>query len=296
MRLTLRSQRKAEAQLDRYCYCGGDSPPPPDYTPMANASKESAEIGAQLGREQLAENRRQYDNNVAIAKPIVAKQAGLMDQSKEQGDDYFNYMKGTFRPIEQDLADEARTGLSRYETNAGVRAQVEQEASRAASDLAAGQANAQEQSNRSMRAMGINPNSARFASTKVAERLGNAASRAGAMTNARTKGVALDYAKRMDVTGLGRGLPGASQGAYGVALNSGNSAVGNQNATSAQYMNGMAAGNGTIMQGQGLRMQGLGSIMNSQTGLYNAGMQADAQSSAGMGQFAGMAVTAAAMF
>ena len=34
---------------------GKDSPPAPDYTPMATASKEAAEIGAQLGQRLLVQ-------------------------------------------------------------------------------------------------------------------------------------------------------------------------------------------------------------------------------------------------
>src|SRR3546814_7306187 len=97
------------------------------------------------------------------------------------------------------------------------------------------------------------PNWCRFACMKVCEKLAAAGLGASAQTQARTKGVALDYAKRMDVTGLGRNLPGASQGAYQIATGAGSSAVSNQNQTAAQYINGMSAGNGTIMKGQGMQ-------------------------------------------
>ena len=96
------------------------------------------------------------------------------------------------------------------------------------------------------------------------------------------------YAKKLDVSGLYRGLPGASQGAYSVATNAGNSAVGNQNQTAAQYLNGMAAGTGTILQGQQQKISGLGSILNSQTSIYNAGLSANANQQAGLGSVVGM--------
>lgn len=89
---------------------GKDAPAAPDYTPMATASKEAAEIGAQLGREQLAENRRQYEQNMAVAKPVVDRQSALMDQTKAQGDDYFNYMK-EYRPLERTMLAEV-SGLT----------------------------------------------------------------------------------------------------------------------------------------------------------------------------------------
>ena len=75
----------------------------PDYTAVAQASEKAAAIGAELGREQLAESQRQYDNNMAVAAPIVAAQAGLSNQTIAQGNDYFNYMKSYSRPVEQSL-------------------------------------------------------------------------------------------------------------------------------------------------------------------------------------------------
>ncbi len=78
----------------------GDSPDPPDYTPMATASKEAAEIGAQLGREHLAENKRQYEENAKVAQPVIDAQLDLMKQTKAQGDDYFKYMVENQRPVE----------------------------------------------------------------------------------------------------------------------------------------------------------------------------------------------------
>src|SRR3546814_433925 len=166
---------------------------------MANASKESAQIAAALGRDQLAENRRQYDQNMAVAAPIIQAQTGIMQQAQQQGDDYYKYMTDTFRPIEQGLADEAQSGANRYNTNANLRASVEEEATRAAADVARATANASEQNNRAAAMMGVNPNSGRFASMKVGEKLAAAGLGASAQTQARTKGVALDYAKRMDV-------------------------------------------------------------------------------------------------
>lgn len=81
---------------------GGDSDPP-DYTPMAEASKEAAKIAAELGREQLAENKRQYDQNYAVTAPLVQAQAGLAALQTKQGNDYFNYMQQFSRPVEMSL-------------------------------------------------------------------------------------------------------------------------------------------------------------------------------------------------
>ena len=90
---------------------GGDAPPPPDYGPMAQASKETAEISAKLGREQLAQAQQQYDQSMAVARPVVDAQMRVMQQGISQGDDYYNYGK-SFRPLEQEMAAQARGGLT----------------------------------------------------------------------------------------------------------------------------------------------------------------------------------------
>lgn len=263
---------------------GKDSPAAPDYTPVAAASKESAEIGAQLGREQLAENRRQYDTNLAVAKPIIDQQAGLMSQQIKQGDDYYNYMKTTFRPMESQMVADAKA--------AGGKGEQDAAAGRALADVTQSFSSQKEIMARDLARSGVDPSSGRALAAMRTMGAQEALAKAGGMTSAREQAKTIGYAKRMDAIGIGRGLPGASQGAYGLALNSGNSAVNNQNGTSAQFMNGMNAGNGLIMQGQGMKLQGLGNVAGLQTNAYNAGVQANAQSAAGLGSLVGTGIGA----
>lgn len=235
----------------------------PDYTPMAQASEEAARIGAELGREQLAESRRQYEENRAAIAPILAAQKGIMDSTKQQGDDYYQYQTNTFRPLEQKIVADAMN----FDTE-GYR---EGQARSASLDVQRAMANSEAQSARAMAAMGVNPNSGRFAGMKRANSLQTAAMRAGAATGARTQAEAMGYARKMDAAGLGRNLPGASTGAYQVAVGAGNSAAGNQMAPGAQLLNGMAQGSGTIMQGQAQHIQGLSGILGSQTSMASQG-------------------------
>lgn len=245
----------------------GDSPPPPDYTPLAQASKESAEIMSKLGREQLDETKRQYENNMAVARPVIDAQLGIMQQSKEQGDDYYNYLKDTFRPLEKSIVQDANTF-----SEAGAK---ENFARTAAADLEQQQANEQAQSNRAMAAMGVNPNSGRFAGQQRALTIQNAAERGGATTRARVQADALASAKKLDAAGIGRGLPGASSGAYSVASGAGNSAVGNQMGVSGQMLGGSAAAAGIIGQGLQMQQNGLSSIAGFQSNNYNAALNSN---------------------
>jgi hypothetical protein len=92
--------------------------------------------------------------------------------------------------------------------------------------------------------------------------LGLAAQRANAMTGARTQAEQLGFARRMDVTGLGRNLAGASTAAYGGATSAGTAGMNTAMAPGAQRTQGMANA-GTTM----------GGVLNSQTSAYNSSMQ-----------------------
>jgi hypothetical protein len=114
----------------------------------------------------------------------------------------------------------------------------------------------------------------------------HAANTAGAATGARDKEIALGTAKKLDVAGLYRGMPGASTGAYSSANNSGNSAVGNSTTVGNGMVAGTGAAGGLTMQGQGMKVQGLGSVLNAQTSAYNTAVAND---SSGLGGALGMA-------
>ena len=60
-----------------------------------------------------------------------------------------------------------------------------------------------------------------------------------------------------------------------------------QNNTAAQYLQGMSAGTGTIMQGQGLNVQGLSNMTSANVSAYNAQQAANASAQAGIGQLVG---------
>lgn len=333
---------------------GGDKPPPPpDYTPVANASKEAAEISAQLGREQLAEARRQYDQNMAVARPVVDAQLDVMRQGIQQGADYYEYGK-SFRPLEQQMLREAGAGTegvnaaernamtqqalanaqtlrdrtAAYEQrarsdidlatggNAGIvnrfGADIENDVGTALADARAGQTqalntalrqamryglavptNAQALSNQNAAVLAATANNTRNASINnyrnlVAQGVGlnrdafatgqaattDAMSMANqALSNSRNMRVqdqSLDWARKLDVTGMARGMPGASQGAYGVAVGAGNSATQNQMAPGQALIGAMGQANNTTMQGRQLAMQGLTGVLNAQTSYANA--------------------------
>lgn len=233
----------------------------PDYGPMAQASRESAEIMAGLGRDQLNEARRQYDLAFPFVQQVANGQLDIMKQNAAQGKDYYDYMQRTFRPVEEQMVRDARS----FNTE-GKREEL---AGQAAADVGLAFQTTRGSNERAMASMGVNPNSGRFAGQQGASQLGLAATKAQAMTGTRRQAEALGYAKMADAVGMGRGLPGASAGAYQVATGAGSQAANNFQQPGMNYMQGMGQGAGFIGQGQQMYQQGLGQILDSKTSIYN---------------------------
>jgi hypothetical protein len=103
------------------------------------------------------------------------------------------------------------------------------------------------------------------------------------LRNMKLQDDALSWARALDVTGMARGLPGASSGAYSVANQAGTNAAANYMAPGNALMSGMAQGVNTIGQGQQLQLQGLGNVLNAQTSFANSQNQMYANMSGGSG-------------
>ncbi len=265
----------------RHPGCNKKDTEAPDYTPMAEASAESAKIMGDLGQQQLDFSKLQYEESKPIIDSIIANEQAIQDNATAQGNDYYNYMVENQRPVEEALNAEAMA--------AGSQEQQDIAAGKAAADVRQGTTQQQNQLIRQGLRYGLSP-------SKIAAMSGSAAAQSGlaeasAMNNAREQEKALGYAKKLDVAGLYRGLPAASQGAYGVALNAGNSASANSQVAGSSYVNGMSQGASTIASGQSLYQQGLGSIMGSQGSISMANQNSSNEAvGAGVGAVAGIAV------
>jgi hypothetical protein len=239
---------------------GKSNPPPPDYTPLAEASGEAARIQGQLGRDQLAFAKEQYERSAPLLQGIAQNQIDAQTQQMAQAKDYYDYQVNTFRPLEKSIVADAQ----KFNTEA-YRDQI---AGQAAADSGRAFGISQQQNQRAMASMGVNPNSGRFAAQQNATGLQQAAMRANAMTGARSQATQMGYARQLDAAGLGRGLAGASTAAYGGANQAGSMAGGNVQSAGQNYMGNMAIGSGTIAAGQQMGISGLSSVLNAQTNTY----------------------------
>ena len=232
----------------------------PDYAPLAEASAEAARIQSELGREQLAFARDQYERTAPMLESVANQQMRAQDEQMQQARDYYDYQTSTFRPLERSIVQDAE----RFNTEA----YREQLASQAAADAGRAFGISQQQNQRAMASMGVNPNSGRFAGMQNASGLQQAAMRANAMTGTRQQAEQMGYARQLDAAGLGRGLAGASLGAYGGATGAGSAAGQSAQSAGQNYMRNMGMGANTIATGQKMNLSGLSNILNNQTQTY----------------------------
>jgi hypothetical protein len=296
---------------------GGKGADAPDYTPLAASSVEAAKVGAELGREQMAEARRQYDQNYAAAQPVIASQIRTQEQTAAQGQDYFDYMKANQRPVETALnaqsmrpdtgaASAAEMGLmtggdAAIQADARYGADISAKAGQAGVDQLSGYSRALNIAARQGMRYGFDP--AKLAA-QAASQAGQQSSAIAAATNQARQGATdqargligqgrnlrlqdenLGWGRRMDVAGLYRGLTGASAGAYQTGINAGNSAMANQMAPGQGLMTGMAQGAGMQQTGMGQQIQGQTGVLNAQTSYAN---NAASQSGGGLGAIIGV--------
>ena len=248
---------------------GGKSQPAPDYSAMAAASKEAAATAERLGNRQLDFSEKQYNEMLPIAQKVAQSQIDAQAQQMAQGKEYYDYWKNTYQPLEKGLVADAE----RFSTE-GYREGLARDAA-----AAAGKAfgiNEQAMA-RASAARGVNPNSGAALAMQNQNMLGLSAGRAQAMTGARQQAEQMGWARRLDVTGLGRGLSGASTAAYSGATGAGTAGMGTSMAPGSAYSADMARGAGTIMAGQGMNVQGMGNVLNAQTSAYNTGVSAEGQ-------------------
>jgi hypothetical protein len=292
---------------------GGKSQKAPDYGPMAAASERAAELGYELGQEQLAFAKQQYGEMAPYALEYLQQQAASSRALTGQAEDYAAYMR-EFRPLERQMLegvsapsdyDAYRQRLEDYagtvtadpqQLYAQNRALVEAQVGQALADTQGGFSRTLGQIGRQGLRYGLSPEAIANQAGQVG--LQQASTQASMANQARQAALqdirgraqqgygltqsteqaiqaqrSLDFARQMDIAGLGRGLVGASQGAYGAAGTAGMQGIQGGMAPGQQYMAGMGQGAGTIMAGQQQQLGGLSNILSAQTSVYNANQQ-----------------------
>jgi hypothetical protein len=249
----------------------------------AAGSTESQErvANAQLdfAKQQDADNKVRLAKADALTEQVTNKQLQSMDQNMAMAADYDAYNKGTFRPLEQTIVDDAEN----YDTP------EEQERAAGAASAAVKQSLSQtsEATARAQARMGVNPSSGRAMVTQNETAVTGALGEAGAENAARLSVKTLGAAKRMDAASLGRNLPSAQATSAGLGITAGQAAI---NGTATTNGTAISAANsvGGLYGGAGTTF---GSAANNFNNVSSAASQAAASSSAAWGQIGGMGVS-----
>jgi Chaperone of endosialidase len=245
---------------------------------QANLSKEQLDWVKQI-YEQTAPDRAAATQR---ANTVSDAQLAQMKTQTAIAQDYADYNKSTFRPLERGIVDQANI----YDTQS----RRDAEAGKAVADVGQQVDAARVEQSRNLERMGVDPSSGRALALQGTMGLGEAAAKAGAAQKARTQVETTGFARKMDAASLGRGLASSQSTAAGLALTSGNSSVASGTTPLA-----------IASQGAGLMQTGFNTAIsanNSAGQLYGQQAQihntADANSNAWMnaaGTVAGMAIS-----
>lgn len=269
----------------------GRPPPAPDYSGVAAAQKESAEIAAGVSREQLAWAREQFGQNKELMERVLDVQLPIMESEAEEGRALRERYNEVFQPIEDSLISESQEYASgaRSDYDAGrAMASVSQSFDAARSNALA-----------RMESYGVDPSQTRAAALDSGIRVQEAAMKAAAGTQSRLNTENTGRALRGEAINIGRGLPSNIAGAYGTAMAAGQQGMGNALQTTQSGGNTMGTGN----QWFGGQQQALGGWGNTiqrqhdgQMQHFNAKQQQSASMGSALGSLTGMALGAATGF
>ena len=257
-----------------------DAPPPPDFTPLANAMRDVGDKMAALGQQQLAFGQQRYQETMPLYQQLVSSnlqgQQLAMDMAKDAAKERLKY-----RALEDSLVEEAQraSAMDRGDIFAG----------RAAADVEQSLAQQRSAAVRNLTRMGVNPNAARFAALNDEFAIRGAAATAGAKTAGRMAGEEYATRLRYNAAAMGRGLPAQQLSALGTGIPAGGATgalVQQQNAPMYAGFQGAMGG----LQGQMGGIQGAGNLLNQGYQNQLAYSQQNSGLAGALGQLGGMAM------
>lgn len=229
----------------------------------AAAQFEAVESQERMANKQFEQQDAQFayfkERQVGVdkvAEEVTRRELALAEETAGQGRDIFNYQKEVFRPVEQSLVSQAmRESTPEY---------YEKYVSEAMAKTARAQAGAVGQTERNMSSMGVNPNSGAWQSAQRGLTLQSAANMGAVANESRDRAESIGWARKAEVTGLGKGLVGAGNASYGLATGANATAAGVTNNANGQAISSL----GTPTQYGSLGIQGMSNAMGGLRDIY----------------------------
>lgn len=211
----------------------------------------AAMANAQVSKEALDWYKAQYydqaDERQAAAtraNAVSDAQLAMMGLNQNISQDYWDYQKGTFRPLESQIVTDAQN-FDTPEARAKKMRDASENVTQAFDKV-------QAQQERALAAKGIRMDSGSAAATNAQYGIQKALAAAGASNKVSADMDTQAYARKMDAANLGRNLASNQATSAGVALNSGNASVSNAGIPLAQAQaatQSMGQGFNTAIQG-----------------------------------------------
>lgn len=253
-----------------------DAPEAPDYTPIANASKDAAKYAYQASQDQLNWAKQQYGLDRELADSLIADMRARSTQQDQWAAEDRQRYQDTFAPLENQIVDEAKNYDTPERRNF--------EAARDMASVATQSDAAREAAQRNLESYGIDPSSTRYQALDVGSRTQQAAAMAGAGNAAMHRVEDTGRALKADAVNLGRGFQINPLAASQAALAGNQGALGANLGTTASGAATM--GTGTQWAGQG--NQALGVSANALNMGYNNQMAAYNAANSGWGTALGL--------
>lgn len=262
--------------------CCGGAPDAPDYSQMAAASEKAAELAYQMGGKQLKWSQDMWGEQKALLDKVLGTQTAIMEENHMMATEDRARYKEVYQNMEDDLVGE----FNSY----GSQERMDLERGRAAAGVQQAFDAQRENAQRMLEQYGIDPSQTRSQAMDRNARVAMAAQQAGASNQAQARTEALSRSLRSEALSIGKGYPSQVAGAYGMALQAGNSGIGNMNAT-------VGSGAGHMGTAQSWQQQGMAGTQQ-QAGIANMSYQNQADAfqqkqdsgvGAALGQVAGLA-------
>ena len=186
-------------------------------------ASNAANVGAQ-GQAAIAGQQSGSLNIAGAEQELAGQQQQLASAQQQQGSSLWNTYQTVYKPLAQQIIQMAQQGLD-----------PNKEAQTAGAAVTQSFGNQNASMGRQAASLGINPNSGRFEGLMEAQRIAEAAARAGAMTGARQNAINSNFTRLQQgantAANLGNNLLTQSQGAYGNSTGALQAATQAQNAS-----------------------------------------------------------------
>lgn len=313
MRLNLRSERKHDPELRRYCYCSDDPPPMPEPDPtIGEAMKKMAETGAktadyqmalteqfkpyyqdllnlsiQAGRDATRRADQEWNTYQTYGAPLsrISMLLDSVDPTNALSEDERNTLLKQFADAERSGATGTPGQIENLSKaiNTASRRAAEAAGMRAGAEVGRQHDLAQQVAERNASRMGVNPGSTAAAFASRGAGLQRAADMAGAVNNARTSANMAGLAARGNAMNIARGYPSTTMGLEGQGLANRSAAVGTMGA---QQSTSIAGGQAALPWYQGAAQTGIGLHDAAMRG-WGAQVEHSARNASGLGSLLG---------